>query len=305
MKQIFNLFFFLLCSFSTNALSNYSDTLSLERYLRANNIETKRTPEGLHYKLIKKGNNATPKIGDYVKVRYSVMTLDSILLDQTVADDPYVFQLGYSYEFSGLDKGIVLLNKGGSAKLYIPAKLGYKRGKDAQPLMVEVELLDIMSFKEYDNYMRDLEAKERTAFEAGLKNNFRKDLKLIRKYNSEKKLNTLETSSGLNYAITQKGRGKNARPGDFIKVMYEGYLLDGMPFEKSPSGEPFEFQLGRSKVIEGWEEGLQFFNKGSEGWLILPSKLGYGPMSIEEEGISIPAFSVLVFKIKMLDIRRP
>ena len=78
-------------------------------------------------------------------------------------------------------------------------------------------------------------------------------------------------------------------------MRYKGYLLDGTVFDQS---EKFEFTLGAAKVVEGWEEGLKFFLPGSEGWLLVPSKLAYGPLAVGK----VPANSVLIFKIKMLKI---
>ena len=56
-------------------------------------------------------------------------------------------------------------------------------------------------------------------------------------------------------------------------------------------------------MIKGWDEGLHYFRKGGEGWLLIPSKFAYGRMSIKEDGVNIPADSVLAFKLKIIDIK--
>jgi len=110
--------------------------------------------------------------------------------------------------------------------------------------------------------------------------------------------------SGMSYVITKKGKGENAKKGDYIEVHYEGQLIDGSVFDSSyEKGQPFKFTLGRRKAIEGWEEGLLNFKKGSEGWLIVPSQMAYGPREIREGKTHIPANSVLVFKIKVVDLK--
>ncbi|HHH50149.1 MAG TPA: peptidylprolyl isomerase, partial [Saprospiraceae bacterium] len=58
-------------------------------------------------------------------------------------------------------------------------------------------------------------------------------------------------------------------------------------------------------VIEGWDEGLQQLGRGGEAWLLIPSRLAYGPRAIEEKDISIPENSVLIFKVKILEIKKP
>ena len=93
-----------------------------------------------------------------------------------------------------------------------------------------------------------------------------------------------------------------AKPGDQLEVSYQGFLLDDSSFDASAAASPYRFELGKSKVIKGWEEGLQYFQKGSEGWLLIPSKLAYGPRSIEEGKILVPGNSVLIFKVKVVDI---
>lgn len=52
-------------------------------------------------------------------------------------------------------------------------------------------------------------------------------------------------------------------------------------------------------MIEGWIEGLQLMNEGSEYILYIPSKLAYG-----ENGASqiVKPNSVLIFDVKLLKI---
>lgn len=55
-------------------------------------------------------------------------------------------------------------------------------------------------------------------------------------------------------------------------------------------------------MIEGWIEGLQLMNEGSEYILYIPSKLAYG-----ENGASqiVKPNSVLIFDVKLLKIEKP
>ena len=79
-------------------------------------------------------------------------------------------------------------------------------------------------------------------------------------------------------------------------------LIKSLIFDSSyKRKKTYQFVLGRGKVIQGWDEGMQFFNKGSEGWLLIPSKLAYGPMAINEDDINIPGDSALAFKIKIIE----
>ena len=79
-------------------------------------------------------------------------------------------------------------------------------------------------------------------------------------------------------------------------------LTDGTVFDSSEKngGEPFKVKIGTHSVIQGWDEGLTFFNKGSKGLLLIPSNLAY---AAKEYPGRIPANSVLIFQIEMLDIK--
>jgi peptidyl-prolyl cis-trans isomerase A (cyclophilin A) len=171
-------------------------------------------------------------------------------------------------------------------------------------LIFEIELLKILTEEEYNEYMAALEAKEQAAFEAQIETQFIQDKKLIQNYVLDKRLRTKRTRSGLSYAITKKGKGATAKKGDELSVSYKGYLLDGKPFDASKAKETYKVLLGLGKVIKGWDEGLTFFTEGSEGILLIPSKLAYGPRGIYEKNVAIPPNSVLVFDIKVEKIKR-
>ena len=86
------------------------------------------------------------------------------------------------------------------------------------------------------------------------------------------------------------------RLGDFISVHYNGTLSDGVMFDTTSfKGEPFSFQIGTQKVIQGWERGLLGKCKGDELTLTIPPHLGYGD---SDNGV-IPPNSVLIFDIKI------
>lgn len=289
----------LLVFFGVNgALAQTTELPSLEDFLQKNKLATQASPEGLHYSISKKGTGKMPVKGEYALVKYRAMLLDSTVFDQSPEGDPLVFQVGNHEVIKGLDHGVQLLKKGSVATFYLPPSLGYQQyGEGAVPpnaaLIYEVELLDVMNFEQYDQYMRDLEARERAMYEANKKLQFQRDLKAIEEYANAKGLAVRRTNTGLSYGLTKTGKGTPPKPGTKVKVAYEGFLLDGTPFDQS---ENFEFTLGAAKVIEGWEEGLQYFTPGAEGWLLVPSKLAYGPVSVGK----VPPNSVLIFKIKML-----
>ncbi len=121
------------------------------------------------------------------------------------------------------------------------------------------------------------------------------DRKIIKNYVAEHNLDAVETESGLWYAITKEGQGDSPTINDAVTVFYKGYLSDGTVFDQTGQ-KPVSFPL--ANVIEGWQEGLQYFKEGGEGILLIPSKLGYGPQRVGD----IPPNSVLIFKITLVKV---
>lgn len=282
-------------------LCHLSSQTTLEDFLRARQIEAVSIADGLFFKPEKTGFGPSPTDGNFVLVRYKAMLLDSTVFDQSDENEPFIFQVGNREVIRGLDRGIRLLKKGAVATLFIPPSLGYREQgvpgsvPPNSALIYWVEVLDIMDFDRYDRYMRELEEKAKAAFEENKKKQLQAEQKLIEAYAVTNQLRTKRTESGLSYAITKPGKGNFPKPGSRITVAYEGFLLDGTRFDQS---EQLAFEIGKGQTIQGWEEGLLLFNKGSEGWLLVPSKLGYG--TIPHKGI--PANSVLIFKVKILGV---
>jgi len=113
-----------------------------------------------------------------------------------------------------------------------------------------------------------------------------------------KREGVISTSSGLQYEIITQGTGPTPIASSTVKVHYEGTLIDGTEFDSSyKRGESISFPLNR--VIKGWTEGVQLMQVGSIYRFFIPSELAYGS---QNKG-SIPANSVLIFKIELLGIQ--
>ena len=122
------------------------------------------------------------------------------------------------------------------------------------------------------------------------------DEKAIKQYISDKGLNAKATGSGLYYVVDTEGTGANPDINSTVTVVYRGTLTDGTEFDKSgTSGATFKL----SSVIKGWQEGIPKFKKGGKGKLLIPSALGYGNQATGK----IPANSVLIFEIELLDVK--
>jgi peptidylprolyl isomerase len=232
--------------------------------------------------------------------------LDGTIFDASAEGESFVFRFGVRQVIEGWERGMAQLKAGAKATLYVPAKLAYgsrSLGKIPadSPLIFEVEFEKILSDSEYEKYTEELEAKEKMAYEKQKKSQFEQDLQIIADFAQAKNIKTTKTSSGLHYALTKKGKGELPQNGDYVGVEYEGFLSDDTAFDASKKG-PYRFVMGAGKVIAGWEEGLKFFPKGSEGWLLIPSKLAYGALAIKDH--NVPPNAVLCFKVKMSEVKK-
>lgn len=93
------------------------------------------------------------------------------------------------------------------------------------------------------------------------------------------------------------------KPGDLVKIHYVGYLEDGTVFDSSRArNEPFQFHLGESEVIDGWDMmvGTMAYEERAE--LLIGARYAYG-----EAGVPplIPPNENLVYEIEVLDFGTP
>ncbi len=115
----------------------------------------------------------------------------------------------------------------------------------------------------------------------------------IDEYLTEMGLTAQTTASGLNYIIEEEGTG-TARPGlnDVVHVKYRGTLLNGDQFDANDNA-----MLEMSRVIAGWQEGMQLMKKDGKAKFLIPPAIGYGNNPVGP----IPASSVLVFDVELFD----
>ena len=99
-----------------------------------------------------------------------------------------------------------------------------------------------------------------------------------------------------------KGKGATATAGSQLTVNYVGVShSNGKEFDSSfDSGQPFDFELGASMVIPGWDEGLEGMKVGGRRMLTIPPDKAYGAQG------SPPAIGpneTLVFVIDLLAVK--
>jgi len=109
------------------------------------------------------------------------------------------------------------------------------------------------------------------------------------------------TGSGLGYEDLVVGTGPSPAEGQTAVVHYTGWLTDGKKFDSSHDrNRPFEFPVGRRRVIQGWDEGVATMKVGGKRKLWIPAKLGYGERGF---GQVIPPNSDLVFEVELIEVK--
>lgn len=127
------------------------------------------------------------------------------------------------------------------------------------------------------------------------------DIALIEEFLAD---NALEADtllpSEIRIIINEPGEGDKASFGASVTVRYTGYLLDGTEFDTTEDGGgPFTFIVDGGVVVSGWDIAIKELAKGGNATVFLPSEQGYGNRQFAD----IPANSVLIFNIQVLDIR--
>lgn len=268
------------------------------------NKEFKVTPGGLEYKIITQGKGTyTPKTGDYSEMTVIFRIGDSLLINTASMNDnkpvPNIFQ---EPRFRGdLNEGLMLLKEGDSAVFRVSLDSLTAAGQPAPPFAKpgdyaswEVKMVTVKS-------KADMDKEQAAAQEAQIQT----DEKLIQEYIAKHNLKTTRTASGLYYVVREAGTGASPVAGNKVTVNYTGMLLDGTKFDSNVDPafghvSPFEFELGKGRVIKGWDEGVALMKPGEKITLLIPSGMAYGQRSPNPK---IPANSVMVFDIELISFK--
>ena len=109
----------------------------------------------------------------------------------------------------------------------------------------------------------------------------------------------IQTASGVQYRVSTPAAGAHPTDTDVALINYEGKLLDGTTFDKSPQPTPMPV----AAVVPGFSEALKLMAKGEKIRVWIPSRLAYGAKDQRDDTgkVVIPANATLVFDIELID----
>lgn len=111
------------------------------------------------------------------------------------------------------------------------------------------------------------------------------------------------TATGLYYIVEAEGTGATVKAGNTVKVKYVGMFLDGSVFDASSyygdGTMTYIHKDSNTRMIQGWEEGIEIMNKGAKIAFLIPSAKGYGPTGNN----TIPKNTPLIFIIEVVEIK--
>ena len=100
------------------------------------------------------------------------------------------------------------------------------------------------------------------------------------------------------------GTGQAAEAGMRLRVAYRGRLENDLIFDESDS---FSFTLGDSRLIAGWNRGIEGMQVGGTRQITIPPELAYGSQGAgcTATSCTVPPNSTISFIIDLLDLCDP
>lgn len=268
-----------------------------------------KNENGLYYKFYVKKDGAKPKETDIaiIDLVYKLKTndKDSILFDNRKFNSPVQILISKPLYKGDITEGISMMGIGDSASFIISADSFFTKNinqalppfiKAGSKLNFEIKLNKILTKAEYELQIAEAKAKQDSLVQK-MKN---EEPLTMDKFIKDSNLKGRKTSTGLFISETKKGTGAKPSKGNKVKVHYTGKFLNGQVFDSSVErNEPFEFTLGNSEVIKGWDEGIALLNKGAKAILVIPSNIAYGDMGSGP----IPPYATLIFEVELIDFK--
>lgn len=292
---------------NTTKLAFYCCLLAAATLAGCGHSDYKKTSTGLVYEIISDGKGELIKNGQFLKLDFKIVLNDDSVLQSTyghipaygpadttrlnqhsftdilpqmrAGDSAIIVQFVDTLKKMGqIQPGDSLFKAGSTIKTYVKVMKTYKNEADLQA-----------------DYMQE-EEKE-----------LQREIAVIKAYLKDNKISAEQTSKGVFVQMINPGNGMQVDTGTAISVMYRGKTMAGQMFDSnmdpqfSHMNQPFEFVVGASQVIPGWDEGLKKFKQGGKGKMYIPAMLAYKNRPASE---IIKPYSNLIFDVEVVNVKK-
>jgi FKBP-type peptidyl-prolyl cis-trans isomerase len=130
-----------------------SEIQAIDDFIRRYHWNMQKTNTGLRYMIYQKGTGPAALNGSRVEIRYTLSLLNGDVVYRADTSATFSFETGKRNVVSGLEEGVMLMNRGSRAKLIVPSHLAFGLLGDmdkvpAQAVLVyDVELCNIHPVK--------------------------------------------------------------------------------------------------------------------------------------------------------------
>lgn len=282
------------------------------------NVDFKKTSAGIPYKIFSSKSGDSARAGSFVryeviqKIKDSVMYSSYALQQSAYAEiKPSAQPLEYANTRGNVEEILSKSKEGDSIYLVQSTDSLLKQSpqstlKRGEQLVTTIRVVDV--YKSRDEANADIMKQEGKSYEKnksqGLESfkkdtsaqaSIQKDDQIIEDYLKAHKIQAEKNEWGLYIQTLTPGQGAKPTFGQFSNIRYKGMHLSGEVFDQGT----MPVQIGLSRVVFGFMEGVSELSKGEKARIYIPSLLGYGPQGNPPK---IKPNEVLIFEIEVLDI---
>jgi len=251
----------------------------------------KQTPSGVYYQLFTNDSlKEKPVYGDHIWMHLRKFSpKQKEIFSTRVFDMKNGVEMDYKKPAKESDVTAIflLMGKGDSAVVRIPARFIDSNGCDKKYYVYHLNLLN---FKRKEQYESDRQQQYKQQMNSD-------SLTVVDYLKIHNLLDASVDTFGNTFFCKQHGSGRRVAVGDTVEIHYVGKLANGVEFDNSYNRKQLlSFVVGKKQVIEGLDKGIRNFYIGDKGLLIIPSRSAYGDREVGR----IPQNSVLIFEIEII-----
>lgn len=105
----------------SSVVASASEITTIQNHLTANSLTATQHQDGFFYNITKAGSGIAPDLCSSITLKYKGTLLNGNVFDQSTTNITFLLK----DLIIGWQKGLPLIQKGGSIRLYIPPSMGY------------------------------------------------------------------------------------------------------------------------------------------------------------------------------------